>query len=160
MIFPETNTISPSPLLRKLLLTAAVLCSLATIVSCKSDPEPQGPDPAVSDLVVSAGIADWVSVESLSGSDGNDSYVFRRSWNIGDRITGFYSDGAAEISVVYVVDSLDKDGTAFFKKSGTFTEPKDGKKVCFIFTQGIQASPVENGKVKVDIQNQSQDAPP
>ena len=77
MIFPETNTISPSPLLRKLLLTAAVLCSLATIVSCKSDPEPQGPDPAVSDLVVSAGIADWVSVESLSGSDGNDSYVFR-----------------------------------------------------------------------------------
>jgi hypothetical protein len=160
MIFPETNTISPSPLLRKLLLTAAVLCSLATIVSCKSDPEPQGPDPAVSDLVVSAGIADWVSVESLSGSDGNDSYVFRPAWKKGDRITGFYSDGAAEKSVVYVVDSLAKDGTAFFKKSGTFTEPKDGKKVCFIFTQGIQASPVENGKVKVDIRNQSQDAPP
>ena len=77
----------------------------------------------------------------------------------GDRITGFYSDGQLR-NPSFMSSTVWPRTVRPFSKSGTFTEPKDGKKVCFIFTQGIQASPVENGKVKVDIRNQSQDAPP
>jgi hypothetical protein len=133
-----------------------VCISFVTISSCdKPNPDiPDDPDDIQTDLVVSAVITDWSSVKSMpDGSGGN--YKFTPAWEKGDKIIGYYNNGTGDVLMTYEVNDVAEDGTARFKKVGTFEEPKNGETVYFIYASGYEASSIANGKLAINIQNQS-----
>ncbi len=155
------TTIQRNPLrqwhkaIKKLMMFVIGCITLATISSCeKPEPDiPDEPDDVKTDLVVSATIADWSSVKTMpDGAGGN--YNFTPKWEKEDKIIGYYNNGSADILMTYEVSDVAEDGTARFKKVGTFEEPKNGETVYFVYAYGYEASSITDGKLQINIQNQ------
>ncbi len=148
----------------KLTLFFALCVTLASVFSCKTDlDEPIDPnngkidpDKDKTELVVSATIADWASVKTMpDGTGGVEGQSFTPKWEKGDKIIGYYNNGTVDIQMTYEVDEVADNGTASLKKVGAFKEPKDGETAYFVYADGCQASSITNGKLQVNIQNQS-----
>ncbi len=156
------TTIQRNPLRRwhkaiiKLMLLFIGCVTISVVSSCdKPEPDiPDEPDDVKTDLVVSATIANWSSVKTMpEGAEGN--YNFTPKWEKGDKIIGYYNNGTGDVLMTYEVNDVAEDGTARFKKAGTFEEPKNGETVYFVYASGYEASSITNGKLQINIQNQS-----
>lgn len=156
------TTIQRNPLRRwhnaiiKLMLLFIGCVIISAVSSCdKPEPDiPDEPDDVKTDLVVSATIANWSSVKTMpEGAGGN--YNFTPRWEKGDKIIGYYNNGTGDVLMTYEVNDVAEDGTARFKKIGTFEEPKKGETVYFVYADGYEASSITNGKLQINIQNQS-----
>ncbi len=148
----------------KLMLFFALCVTLASVFSCKTDlDEPvepnngnEDPNNGNTELVVSAVIADWTSVKTMTdGTGGGGNQGFTPKWEKGDKIIGFYNNGTGDVQMTYEVGEVASDGTAHFKKVGTFQEPKNGETAYFVYADGCQASSITNGKLQINIQEQS-----
>ncbi|MDI9604460.1 MAG: hypothetical protein QM305_03905 [Bacteroidota bacterium] len=148
----------------KLTLFFALCVTLASVFSCKTDlDEPVDPNNGNDDpndgnteLVVSAVIANWTSVKTMTdGTGGGGSQGFTPKWEKGDKIIGYYNNGTGDVQMTYEVNEVAVDGTARFKKAGTFQEPKNGETVYFVYAEGCQTSSITNGKLQINIQEQS-----
>lgn len=141
--------------IKRLMLIFIGSISLVSISSCdKPEPDiPDDPDGGTTELVVSATIANWAAVKTMpEGSGGN--YNFTPKWEKGDKIIGYYNNGTGDVRVTYEVNDVAEDGTARFKKVGTFEEPKNGVTVHFAYADGYEASSITDGKLQINIQNQ------